>query len=250
MSPQKTVGGSLLLLVVIGVICLCALQKKDGGTNLRSVSKSQSLPLLANASTLSDASCARATKDTQKTPTDNRLTTKPQGRMERSSNEKQMLRSLQRKLLEKISESKRLGTGEVISAWAFGTRNRSKDARSNSSHHEKISPVLLNVEDQPENTAPSSYPRYDNKGRILVKIKYNPQDISEPYMEEVVEEQGGSVYAHIHREGILEAYMPNDKLDHLASYSWVVRIDPVGPAIARMGSVLTEGDFRLDVDLA
>lgn len=123
--------------------------------------------------------------------------------------------------------------------------------KDESSASEKLNPVLSKpLKNTPLNRSPSSYPRCDKEGRILVRVRYDAQSISKESIEEMISKGGGSVYAHIPREGLLEAYLRQNVLNDWASHDWVKRIDPVGPAVSRVGSITTEADNLLGVQLA
>lgn len=154
--------------------------------------------------------------------------------------------SIQKKLKQKIDEAYEQGYGDEI---AKLKSNMERPEKKLSPPFEKIHPSLQKA--PPYKTSSVSpvenYPRYDSQGRVLVRIFYQPGQDQEKNIRQMLKEQNTSAYAQLPREGVLEAYLEQDQLEHWAFQPWVLKIIPVPPVHSRIGSVTTEADQILGI---
>jgi|GEM_PF-2092082 len=124
-----------------------------------------------------------------------------------------------------------------------------REEKLSSREPRKIHPALEkdHAESGALRTQGISYPRYDDRGRVLVKIAYDPGPRREAAIDLLLSAEGASAFGRLPEDGILEAYLYKERLEEWAAQPWVRSIVPVGPMRVRTGSVVTEADQVLQV---
>lgn len=246
MSRRRKISFAFLVVILVALALFLGKQyfrstQSDSSHKARKTSASDELRD-SSSSSIKGKSVPLSSKAFQRA-TDARLSlTRKQPTRISHSDRYQKIKELKQKLLMRISNAE---SGEVL------LRNHRTEKQEDSSIDGKLHPLLSqglpHVSTRPSK---SPYPRYDRKGRVLIRIRYTPGVISKELIEQKVVDHGGEVYAHLPNAGILEAYLPNEALQDWTAFDWLKGIDPVGPAFSRVGSVTTEADSLLGVELA